>query len=148
MMGSDATLEPSWEEFDFRTILQLAKRVQTPSSLKSTVGLNPSLPRVRVSWALEHLPPSHALSSSFGAQAAVGIHLLTRQDPKIPVILIDTGYLFPETYRFIDELSREPESESAGVPRAALHCLAGSPLRQTLAGQSERPGRLQSRSEG
>jgi phosphoadenosine phosphosulfate reductase len=25
--------------------------------------------------------------------------------PNIPVILIDTGYLFPETYRFIDELT-------------------------------------------
>jgi phosphoadenosine phosphosulfate reductase len=24
--------------------------------------------------------------------------------PSIPVILIDTGYLFPETYRFVDEL--------------------------------------------
>ena len=25
--------------------------------------------------------------------------------PKIPVVLIDTGYLFPETYRFIDDLA-------------------------------------------
>ena len=25
--------------------------------------------------------------------------------PDIPVILTDTGYLFPETYRFIDELT-------------------------------------------
>jgi len=58
----------------------------------------------RVHWAIENLPGPHALSSSFGAQAAVSLHLVTRQLPSTPVILIDTGYLFPETYRFIDEL--------------------------------------------
>ncbi len=59
----------------------------------------------RVTWALETLPSVHVLSSSFGAQAAVSLHLLTRQVPDIPVILLDTGYLFPETYQFIDELT-------------------------------------------
>jgi phosphoadenosine phosphosulfate reductase len=59
----------------------------------------------RVEWALGHLPGEHALSSSFGAQAAVSLHLVTRAAPSIPVILIDTGYLFPETYRFVDELA-------------------------------------------
>jgi phosphoadenosine phosphosulfate reductase len=58
----------------------------------------------RVAWALEHAPGTHVLSSSFGAQAAVSLHLLTRQRPGLPVILVDTGYLFPETYRFADEL--------------------------------------------
>lgn len=58
----------------------------------------------RVRWALEHLPGTHALSSSFGAQAAVSLHLVTRLAPGIPVVVIDTGYLFPETYRFVDEL--------------------------------------------
>lgn len=59
----------------------------------------------RVHWALEHAPGTHVLSSSFGAQSAVTLHLLSRQQPDIPVILIDTGYLFAETYRFADELS-------------------------------------------
>ena len=58
----------------------------------------------RVAWALEHLPGEHAMSSSFGAQAAVLLHMTTRQLPSMPVVLIDTGYLFPETYRFIDDL--------------------------------------------
>ena len=58
----------------------------------------------RVAWALEHLPGNHALSSSFGAQAAVSLHLVTSAAPEVPVILVDTGYLFPETYRFVDEL--------------------------------------------
>lgn len=59
----------------------------------------------RVAWALETLPGRHVLSSSFGAQSAVMLHLLTQQKADIPVIVIDTGYLFPETYRFIDELT-------------------------------------------
>lgn len=59
----------------------------------------------RVRWALEHLPGPYVLSSSFGAQAAVMLHLVTQQQPDIPVVLVDTGYLFPETYRFIDQLT-------------------------------------------
>lgn len=59
----------------------------------------------RVQWAVEHLAGHHALSSSFGAQAAVGLHMTTCAKPEIPVILVDTGYLFPETYRFIDALT-------------------------------------------
>ena len=70
--------------------------------------LNSDLERMdvegRVRWALENLPGEHALSSSFGAQAAVMLHLVSRYKPSVPVILIDTGYLFPETYRFIDDL--------------------------------------------
>ena len=59
----------------------------------------------RVEWALANGPAEAALSSSFGAQAAVMLHMLTRQKPDIPVILVDTGYLFPETYRFADQLT-------------------------------------------
>ena len=59
----------------------------------------------RVEWALANTAGEHALSSSFGAQSAVSLHLATRLRPDIPVILVDTGYLFPETYRFIDQMS-------------------------------------------
>jgi phosphoadenosine phosphosulfate reductase len=34
------------------------------------------------------------------------LHLATRPAPDIPVIFIDTGYLFPETYRFADQLTK------------------------------------------
>lgn len=61
--------------------------------------------RGRVSWALERFGERVVLSSSFGAQAAVCLHLVTRLCPGIPVVVVDTGYLFPETYRFIDELT-------------------------------------------
>jgi phosphoadenosine phosphosulfate reductase len=58
----------------------------------------------RVAWALQSGAENHALSSSFGAQSAVMLHLVAQQRPDIPVILVDTGYLFPETYQFIDTL--------------------------------------------
>ncbi|MDR1074956.1 MAG: phosphoadenylyl-sulfate reductase [Xanthomonadaceae bacterium] len=59
----------------------------------------------RIAWALRHAPAAAALTTSFGAQSALALHLLTQQQPDIPVILIDTGYLFPATYRFADELT-------------------------------------------
>jgi len=59
----------------------------------------------RVGWVLEQFPERVVLTSSFGAQSAVCLHMVTQQWAAIPVVLIDTGYLFPETYRFIDELS-------------------------------------------
>lgn len=59
----------------------------------------------RVAWALERFQGRIVLSSSFGAQAAVSLHMVTRQWADIPVVLIDTGYLFPETYQFIDALT-------------------------------------------
>lgn len=59
----------------------------------------------RVEWAMEHLPGSFVLSSSFGIQSAVMLHMLTQIDSDIPVVLTDTGHLFPETYRFIDQLT-------------------------------------------
>ncbi|MBE5253505.1 phosphoadenosine phosphosulfate reductase [Mixta mediterraneensis] len=80
--------------------------VQRAMALAATnAQLEKSSAEERVSWALENLPGVYVLSSSFGIQAAVSLHLVTRQQPDIPVILTDTGYLFPETYRFIDELA-------------------------------------------
>ncbi len=59
----------------------------------------------RVAWALENFPGHVVLTSSFGAQSAVCLHLVSVQQPDIPVVLVDTGYLFPETYQFIDDLT-------------------------------------------
>ena len=76
-------------------------------------------PEERIEWAFENLPGNHVLTSSFGAQAAVSLHLITTVAPNTPVVLIDTGYLFPETYRFVDELSKKLQL-NLHVYRAAL----------------------------
>jgi phosphoadenosine phosphosulfate reductase len=61
----------------------------------------------RVEQAVELLPGTHVMSSSFGAQSAVMLHMVNRVVPGIPVVLVDTGYLFPETYQFIDDLTQK-----------------------------------------
>lgn len=71
----------------------------------ANVELEAKTAEERVAWALERFKPHIILSSSFGAQAAVCLGLCTRLWPDIPVVVTDTGYLFPETYRFIDELT-------------------------------------------
>ena len=58
----------------------------------------------RVRWALERFKPGIMLSTSFGVQSAVLLHMVTQQWADIPVIMVDTRYLFPETYRFADYL--------------------------------------------
>ena len=59
----------------------------------------------RVAWAIEHTPGVHVVTSSFGVQAAIMLHLVTQHAPEIPVVVVDTGYLFPETYQFMDALT-------------------------------------------
>ncbi|MDH5491077.1 MAG: phosphoadenosine phosphosulfate reductase family protein, partial [Myxococcales bacterium] len=56
-------------------------------------------------WAASRYGGRLALSSSFGAHSAVMLHLLSQHAPGVPVILIDTGYLFEETYRFARDLT-------------------------------------------
>jgi phosphoadenosine phosphosulfate reductase len=59
----------------------------------------------RVRWAHEQFGDGLVLSTSFGVQSAVMLHLVNTLIPGIPIIFIDTGYLFPETYRFAEQLS-------------------------------------------
>jgi phosphoadenosine phosphosulfate reductase len=60
---------------------------------------------IRTEWTMENLSGKFVLSSSFGIQSAVMLHLLTQVDSNIPVLITDTGHLFPETYQFIEQLT-------------------------------------------
>ncbi|WP_100753826.1 phosphoadenylyl-sulfate reductase [Vibrio salilacus] len=88
-------------------LLTLTKTEQVLRLSQINVELEQLTAQQRVAWALDNLEGEFAVSSSFGIQAAVMLHLVTRQRPDIPIILTDTGYLFPETYRFIDQLSEQ-----------------------------------------
>lgn len=46
-----------------------------------------------------------ALVSSFGAESAVLLHLVSQIDPAIPVLFLETGKHFPETLAYRDELT-------------------------------------------
>ncbi|TAE75988.1 MAG: phosphoadenylyl-sulfate reductase [Verrucomicrobia bacterium] len=60
----------------------------------------------RLSRLYERYGSRLAASTSFGLQSAVMLKLIADHAPQIPVVFIDTGYHFPETYRYADELVR------------------------------------------
>jgi len=56
-------------------------------------------------WAMQEFDGRVAMSTSFGIQSSVLLHLATQVYPNIPVVWVDTGYLPAETYRYADELT-------------------------------------------
>ncbi len=60
-----------------------------------------------IEWAVDTFGDRLVMSTSFGIQSAVMLHLVTRIVPEIPVIWIDTGYLPKETYQFAEELTEK-----------------------------------------
>jgi phosphoadenosine phosphosulfate reductase len=53
---------------------------------------------------LDEFPGRIALVSSFGAEAAVLLHMVSQVQPSLPVIFLDTRKLFGETLRYRDGL--------------------------------------------
>ncbi len=72
--------------------------------------LNPMLdrqtPEQIVAWAAAEFADGLVMTSSFGAESALLLHMATRVKPDIKIIFVDTGYLFPETHAFMEELRR------------------------------------------
>ncbi|MDA8206453.1 MAG: phosphoadenylyl-sulfate reductase [Thermaerobacter sp.] len=56
-----------------------------------------------VRWAVDRYPAGLVLACSFGAEDMVLVDMLTRVHPAPIIFYLDTGLLFPETYRLIDE---------------------------------------------
>jgi phosphoadenosine phosphosulfate reductase len=52
-------------------------------------------------------PGRVALLSSFGAESAVLLHIVSQIAPDLPVLFLDTGKLFPETLAYRDQLAKE-----------------------------------------
>lgn len=52
----------------------------------------------------QEFPGEIAVVSSFGAESAVLLHMISEVDPTVPVIFLNTGKLFGETLRYRDRL--------------------------------------------
>ena len=76
------------------------------SVVLSYPNLEDSTAFARIQWAKNTFGDSLVMSTSFGIQSAVLLHLVTQQIPNIPIIFIDTGYLFPETYSLAEDLTK------------------------------------------
>lgn len=107
MLNSIETKFELVSKFELAELLTLNKAEQSLQLAEINTQLEELAAEQRVAWALENLDGEFAVSSSFGIQAAVMLHLVTKIKAAVPVILTDTGYLFPETYRFIDELTEK-----------------------------------------
>lgn len=85
--------------------------INAEASLKGaeTAWLEEATAQERVRWAADQFGDKLVLSTSFGIQSAVMLHLVTQIRPEIPIIFVDTGYLFAETYRFAEELTARLE---------------------------------------
>src|SRR5437764_99854 len=59
-----------------------------------------------VAWAARTFGQDLVMSSSFGAESAALLHMAVAVDPKIRILMVDTGYLFRETHEFMDQLRR------------------------------------------
>lgn len=59
-----------------------------------------------VQWAVARFGEGLVMTTSFGIQSALMLHLVTQVVPNIPVIWVDTGYLPAKTYVFAEELTQ------------------------------------------
>jgi phosphoadenosine phosphosulfate reductase len=62
--------------------------------------LRASPPEAILGWAIASFPGRFALSVSFGGAGVVLAHMLSTIDRRVPVIFLNTGYLFEETLAF------------------------------------------------
>ena len=83
------------------------EKISTVESVVSSYpNLEDSTAFARIQWAKNTFGDSLVMSTSFGIQSAILLHLVTQQIPNIPIIFIDTGYLFPETYSLAEDLTK------------------------------------------
>jgi phosphoadenosine phosphosulfate reductase len=64
-------------------------------------------PQRIVDWAVKTFGKSLIMTSSFGAESATLLHMATRAMPDIRVVMVNTGYLFPETHLFMEQLRHQ-----------------------------------------
>lgn len=63
-------------------------------------------PEEIIAWAIREFPERIAATSSFGPESAVLLHLVSRVDPAVPILFLETGYHFPETLEYKEALTR------------------------------------------
>lgn len=67
-------------------------------------SLETAYPQDILKWAVEQFGQQLAVVTSFQPTGIVTLHMLSEFAPQTPVLTLDTGLLFPETYRLMDEL--------------------------------------------
>ena len=60
-----------------------------------------------LAWALNQFKGRVGLTSSFGGESAALLHMATQIDPNIPILFLNTGFLFKETLEFVKVLEKK-----------------------------------------
>jgi phosphoadenosine phosphosulfate reductase len=66
--------------------------------------LERATPEERLAFAVERWGDELLFTSSFGAGSGVLLHMWSRVAPHLPVVVVDTGFLFDETLAYRDAL--------------------------------------------
>lgn len=105
-------------------------------ALISSMSLRHRITEAQTAIRIAHTEPKLgqiALVSSFGAEAAVLLHLVAQTEPDMPVLFLETGKHFAETLTYQRQLARDlglrdlrlirpdPEALSMQDPYGALH---------------------------
>jgi len=63
-------------------------------------------PEEIIAWAVKEFSGRIAMTSSFGPESGALLHMVSRVDPSVPVLFLETGFHFPETLQYRDELAK------------------------------------------
>ena len=108
--------------------IEIPRAIPTFDPEELSAALAPLRAGERIRLLHERLGDRLVATTSFGLQAAVMLHLIHEHAPKIPVVFIDTGFLFPETYQYAEELTSHARTSTSGSisppspPRACRRC--------------------------
>lgn len=79
----------------------------TPESVNAlTAEFEEAYPQEILRWAADTFGEQLTVVTSFQPTGIVTLHMLSEIAPRTPVLTLDTGLLFPETYALIDEAER------------------------------------------
>lgn len=59
----------------------------------------------RLKWAYDQYGDDLVMTSSFQSQSVPLLHLISKHIPEVPIIFLDTGFHFPETICFKEDLT-------------------------------------------
>lgn len=79
------------------------------NDLKDLESLNESLepkkPQEIIAWAVQQFGKTLAMTSSFGPESGALLHMVSKIDPGLAILFLETGYHFPETLEYKKQLA-------------------------------------------
>lgn len=64
-------------------------------------------PRETIRWTWKTFGTEVAITSSFQTQSVPLLHMVSEEVPQLPILFLDTGFHFPETLQFRDQVVKE-----------------------------------------